>query len=169
MASIYNVNLGILAARFLNGILNKSKLISWSKCLVSPIQTIHVDFLAFRKKTNEDLSYNSQTMIFEYLLNKKFNNNLTGIWIENVSSDVPSTFIFEIEEGEPIKPIRDLSEGASDKFIYSLEEFQSVYDFIVHVPIATLDIIADPKTTAEMHAIIKKYKISGKRYTIKNY
>lgn len=172
MVTIYNVDFSLLSSRFLNIILRKLKLRAWVKCLATPIQTIHSAFLDFRIKTNEDLTFNSQTMLFEFLLNKKFNNGNLGIWIDNIASAHPVTDIFTIEEEEPIKPIYDLSELSVDvrpTFIYSIAEYATLYDFVVNVPYATLDITAEPKRLAEMKALILKYKFAGKRFTIKNY
>lgn len=160
----YLVDFILFINRILARFLRRDQRRAWLYSLLKPVEANHAVFLAFRDNVNEDMSYNNITMIFEYLLNKRFNNGNTGIWIETITNIAPPVYVgFLSEVQEPVY-VGFLSEVGHDVGIGYLNEYvDSSYDFIVHVPAA---LVFD---MAEMNAVIRKYNMSGKRYTIQTF
>jgi hypothetical protein len=160
----YLLDFVLLIKRIIPPHLRKEKREAWLYALLKPLEQAHEDFLLFRDSINEDLSYNSQTMIFEYLLNKRFNDGGTEIYITNIANNAPPVYVGYLSEGGHSLYVGYLDEIGHNINIGYLDEYiDSEYEFIVNVPVA---LVFDMD---EMHAVIKKYKLSGKRYNIVTY
>jgi hypothetical protein len=160
----YLLDFVLLIKRIIPPHLRKVKREAWLYSLLKPLEQAHEDFLLFRDKINEDLSYNSQTMIFEYLLNKRFNNGGTEIYITNIVNNAPPVFVGYLDEGGHSVFVGYLDEPGHNISIGYLNEYvDNEFEFIVNVP-ASLTFDAD-----EMNAVIRKYKLSGKRFNIVTY
>jgi hypothetical protein len=136
--------------------------LAWLYAILKPIETLHQSFLDYRDLKLDEVVYNSQTIVLEHLLNKKFTlaNNL--IYIDNVYDNVEKVYDYFLDENEEAGYDYFLSED-KDTFITYLSEDSNEYDFVVYVPNNfVLDEIL-------MRAIIKKYVLSSIRFTIKIY
>jgi len=160
---IFLVDFTLLITHLLGSFLRRIRMIAWLACLLAPVKILHADFRKFRDDKLRELSYNSQTMMFEKLLNDKFPNPANRIYIQNVNSVTVRNYIYNLSENERPLYISNLSENPKEPYIQSLIELNSDYDFIVFVPASlTFDL-------NQMNAIIRKYKLAGKRYVIKKY
>jgi len=168
MATIYDIDYNLFIRRLLPSFLRKPITLDWLTVLVSPIVFLYNDFINFRVDILRQLSYTSQTVVFEKLLNDNADNTSRRIYIENVILIVEAAFYYQLQETTPI--IDDefsymLSEGdqASDYFIETLSETLAQVDFIVHVPTDLTD-----KENFLIN-LIDRYKLAGKRYKIEYF
>jgi hypothetical protein len=155
------INIPLLINRVVHYLLHHTYVLTWVNCLCKPLSTLQEVFLSFRKQKLLELTYNSQTMIFERVLNTAF--GATGIYIENVNSSFNRNYIFQLSEEERPLYIRQLNEEENGPFINSLAEFASEFDFIVWVPVG---LVFDQ---AKMNALVNKYKLAGFRHSIQKY
>ncbi len=136
--------------------------LDWLFVLVNSLTFAFDKFTTFRDSSLKELSYNSQTIIFEKMLNDNVDNTLRRIFVDNTfdntakvhlvakGEDAP-TFLFDISEGEPATFLRDPSEFIQD------------FDFTIFVPVA----LTDQETL--VRALANKFKMSGIEYTIVFY
>ncbi len=160
---IYNLDYNILATRLLPTFLRKEVRLSFIASLLKPIKVLHQDFLTYRVKINRELSYTSQTVMFNKLLNDRFNNGGTGIYIDNTDSVLPSYYDFYVVEGQESDYIYYISETSEPFYDFSILDYNGDYDFIVNVPAS---LVYDRK---ELVAVVRKYKLAGKRFIVKEY
>ena len=143
----------------------------WLATLLTPLQTLHSVFLVYARQARKEASYNSQTAVFEFLLNERFNNSLTGIFIDNVffNLTIAQEYRFYISEssfGYPSNYWKFLNEGNTQSYsVFQNELFSFGATFIVNVPIALQNIIDEN----ELKAVIDRYRLADKTYSINYY
>lgn len=141
----------------------KQILTDWITTLVSGVKTIHAQFKALVDKIRFDLIFTSQVIYLEYLLNYKFNGGLNAILI-NDGSNASSVYAYQTSENNNLFIVSEQEFNSYiDIFLYNEAEFTSYVDFLVMVPQALTF------SRSEMTALINKYKLAGKSYTIKTY
>lgn len=160
---IYEVDFRLLVTRILGTWWRTADRIAWLVTCLAKIQALHNELLSFRAEKLRELSYNSQTHLFDRLLNDKFPNPGNRIFIQNSSSRLSRLYIYKLQENERPSYIKQLLENPTGPYIYSLTDLTNVWDFIVFVPTGL--VYDAPK----MNSLIRKYKLAGKRYTIKSY
>jgi hypothetical protein len=164
---MFNFNLDF--RKLINDILpplrRKLILLDWIYALVSPIKTIHAQFMQLISKLRYDLQFNSQVIYLEYLLNLRFNGGLNTIFIADGSTATNVYVSKQIESQDPIYIVNstELTPDYINVYVHYSGEFIGYADFIVFVPINL------QYNEAEMMALINKYKLAGKIYSIKKY
>ncbi|HEY4543614.1 MAG TPA: hypothetical protein VIG40_03125 [Tissierellaceae bacterium] len=100
------------------------------------------------------MSYNSQVVYMQKMLNDYFDPYLRRIRIENNSMDDRVLFYTEPRN----KPV------IFDTKRFFSEKWQRNYDFLVIIP---KDVILSEKEKTQMHNLIEYYKLYSKNYEIK--
>src|SRR4051812_14785581 len=108
---IYEMDFTLQVIRLLGVAWRTPDRIAWLTLAVFKIQELHAELLAFRLEKLKELSYNSQTMVFEGLLNDKFPNPGRKIYIQNRSSLGLRTYIYNLSENERTTSIYQLVEN----------------------------------------------------------
>lgn len=167
---MFNVDFNIIIQLLLPPFLRKSKNIEWLKALVKPLIDVYTIFTTYRSSTIYSLSFTGQVIYLEKLLNDTYNSGLTGIYIkdDNLMS-VP--FIFNKSEGVVNVYLYNFSESATPFYLYNQSAFISQNDFIVMVPAVIYSTLQQNNNQGlnNMTALIKLYKLAGKRFTIQSY
>jgi hypothetical protein len=141
--------------------LRKAKRIDWLLVLVSQIKSIHTQFVALATQKRFDLQFTSQVIYLEYLLNYRFNGGLNTIYIADAQNP---DYVYLWQRAENVKLyIYNRVENESKTFVYNRAEFNHYADFVVMVPALLVF------NRSEMVALINRYKIAGKIFTIKTY
>lgn len=137
----------------------KIKRISWIRDLLEPLQTLKDQiFNIYRPDVVERAKYNSQTIVLEYILNKKFDPAMKRIYIVNFLTNLIYVYIFKKSENKPTY-IYKKSE-AKPLYLFKSSEYAVDFDFIVHCPVGLAG--QDKQVRAE----IDKYKVAGVNYTV---
>lgn len=142
--------------------LRKEKNLVWLDVLVKLINDLKSVLLGFREDQLFFLAHNSQVIYLEHILNAKFNNGGSEIYIED-GNDKTKTYIFNKSEGAAITYYYNKSELKPQKYLYNRIEQTPLVAFIVKVPSI---LIFDED---EMSTLIKRLKLAGKEFTIKTY
>jgi len=157
---MYNVNFDIIIRQVLPPNKRSNSIIALLTAILKPIKYIHQLFLDYREYTVEYVSYSAQIIYLEKLLNKKFNNSLTGIYIADAIS-FDYLYLYNTAEQNPMY-VYNTSEN-HPVFMRNNIEFATTIDYIVLVP-SSVSYNQD-----EMRALINRYNNAGRRYIIQNY
>jgi hypothetical protein len=155
--SIYNINYNELARQLTPVRMRKSKHLAWLKVLLSPIILLYGAFLGFRNKILYELSFNGQVCRLEAALNDRFDNSLRRIVVKDAPiigavkfyrrAENQSVIMYRRSEDQPLNMRRR-------------SEMTGRGRFVVEAPSA---IVFDSN---EMAALINKYKLIGRGYSI---
>lgn len=156
--NIYNINWNKLVSWLIPNELFFPKVLAWCKSIVSPVSTLHGNFLAFRKQKNYELNINSQVCKLEKLLNDKFDNTFRRIYITDGELS-KKKYVFTTNEFVPL-PIYTLAEN-NPLFIYKEGEITTnTYHFIVNVPSGIR------YSNNVMISVLNTFKLPSKKYDI---
>ena len=146
------------------------KRIAWLKALVKPVINLYSDFMVYQSATIYSLSFTSQTIYLEKLLNDTFNASLTGIYIID-GIVINKTYLFHKNEGGPRQYLFHKSEHQSPIYLFHKSEFNVTVDFIIMVPATVYSQLQNNNNQGlnSMTALVNKYKLAGKRFTINSY
>ncbi|MEM6298972.1 MAG: hypothetical protein AAF740_09830 [Bacteroidota bacterium] len=165
----YAFDIGLFVWRILPIQFRKPFHFGWLMACLKPIQTLHERFLSYAQEARIDANANSQTAVFEWLLNRRFNNSGTEIYIENVylNRTLAQEYRFYITENQfPSSYWFFLSEQNAQSYsVYLSELFSRGQTFIVHVPIALQGVIDEN----ELQAVVNELKLTDKTYAINYY
>ena len=157
----YNINFKKLVRWLTPNRLRMPIMLAWLQLLVSPVVSIYVSFLAFRKQKLYELGISPLVPDIERMLRDKYDFTLRRIYIGD-AQDKPTTYLYNRQENKPIY-LRKRSE-AQPKFLYTRGESGLLQDdFIVWVP---MDIVFD---FLEMGTLIRKYILPGMRFKIQRF
>lgn len=157
--SIYDLTFIKQIRRLLPITKRKIKRISWIRDLLEPLQTLKDQiFNVYRPDVVERAKYNSQTIVLEYILNKKFDATLKRIYIVNFLTVLIYQYFYKKSENKP-NYFYKKSEG-KPFYLYKGSEYAIDFDFIVHCPVGLAG--QDKQVRAE----IEKYKVVGVNYTV---
>lgn len=147
--------------------IRREKMTAWVEALLSPLQSLHDQFVLWHTKIRYDLSFTGQQVYLEHLLNDVYDDNSRRIYIDDPSGTVIfSNFIFNKIEAQPAKYIYNKSEAQPSSFVYNKSEASvSTDDFIVYVPST---IFTNPVEIA-MKQLIDKYRAAGKKYSFQTF
>ncbi|AJA67308.1 hypothetical protein MYRA21_0064 [Myroides sp. A21] len=123
-------------------------------CFLFPIKQLHQRFVNYRKEVIQKMSYNSQVVYMQKMLNDYFDPFLRRIRIENNSIDDRVLFYTEPRN----KPVY----FGTQRFFS--DRWQRNYDFLVIIP---KDVILNDKEKTQMKNLIEYYKLYSKNYEIK--
>ena len=162
--SIYDFDIELQIKRLTPTRKRTQDVIDWVVSLVRGTKKTQEDFKAYRDDTLRTLSYNSQTLIFNKLLNDSCDPTLARIYIDNSADDLEDSYMYFIEENQEDAFCYDLSEEPfNGRYMYSIQEYRSPYDFTVNVP---TDLAGKEAT---IRSLVNFYKLAGKRYIIKYF
>lgn len=123
-------------------------------CFLFPIKQLHQRFVNYRKEVIQKMSYNSQVVYMQKMLNDYFDPFLRRIRIENNSIDDRVLFYTEARN----KPVY----FGTQRFFS--DKWQRNYDFLVIIP---KDVVLNDKEKTQMKNLIEYYKLYSKNYEIK--
>ncbi len=158
---MFNLDTNILSNRNIPNQWRKPKFKDWIKVFLSGIKSIHLEFLSFRDDTTYWLYFNGQIIYLEHVLDDQFDPINRGIYIEN-TADVQYYYLYNNIEQQPVY-LNNASENASADYLLNESEYNNVYTFIVWVPSSV------QFDEFKMRAIIDRYRLAGKTYTIQTY
>lgn len=165
----YDFDLDVYRNRNLPTFLRRTKIREWMHVLLKPGKTLYDDFKAFVTNISDEMSYNGQKIMMEYMLNKKYPAANGYIYIENLNNRLNRRYIFKREELEAAKtyiyPRSEFNALDDDKKVYISQrgELFSVINFIVWVP----DILVFDQNT--MKALVSKYTLLDKNFAIQTF
>jgi len=159
--SFFDFNIDLLTKRLLPVKKRETVHFDWLSVLLFGIKQVYNDFIAFRSETLTELSYNSQTLILQRVLNDRCDPIDRGIFIDNTFDNKVQKYIFTKAEGVPLH-IFTKAEAVTIT-LYNSFEFENDFDFIVNVPIALTD------KEDKIASITNFYKFSGVRFKIVFY
>lgn len=160
---MFGIDFEILIKRILPTTKRNAWHIDWLMSMTKGLQTLYTSFLAYREESLKQLSYNSQTLIFNKLLNDVCDNTLRRIYIDNTFDNKIRTHLFDKTENESIIYLYDKSEGKEPTYLYDTSEIGEDTDFIVFVPTELTN------KEAQVRALVNKYKLSSTQYTIEYF
>ncbi len=137
--------------------------VSWLYALLKPIEILHGVFIAYREKLLREISYTSETIVLEYLLNERFPNTGNLIYIDNSFDNIDRIYEYYLNEFQEPRYEYFLDEVVDPAFLTYLEENLTSHDFIIYVP-NTLVI-----NETLLRATVNKYKVTSIRYIVKYY
>lgn len=171
----YDFYIKKLIQRYLPWGLRSPKILAWLYVLFSAIETIKTIFLAFVPFAKKEARMNGQVIVLETYLNDKYDATQRRIKIMDnsgryfIKSDINAYIL------SSVTPL----------IIPSLNDFNFSVDFVVKTPFTGFknafiqsnlnaythpyylyNYISNNSITAEIKAVIKKYKISGKTFQI---
>ena len=127
----------------------------------------------------ERLVYNSQTIVLEALLNKKFRvpPSMDPILIDNTDDDLEQIYFYKQSEGYLGVYFMNMSEPSSiPVYLYYELEYIPEFDYIVKVPVSlpsyypptpTLAVLPDQLKLVETET--RKYNLIDKRFKVEYY
>lgn len=148
--------------------LRQPLMIDWIDSLLHPLQHTNDKLVSLANAVRYKTAFNGQIIRIEHVLNDTFDFINRGIYIED-GNVMPIAYYFNSNESNPIQAY---TWGASETnlsgqiFTFFMSELETdYYEFIVNVPI-TLGLATNDDM---LNAIIKYYKLAGKRYIINLY
>lgn len=163
MYKIFDINFSKWAILLLPTALRQSRMIAWVKVLISPIATLHYDFVQKRKKDIYRLSHNGQVCYLRKALNDKFDSEQRRIKIIS-GSKYKAQYIYT--KGEK-KPTFLGTMYLRDKSAYA----DTGVDFLVLLPLSVWNSYKTEIAIGEyrhypIEALVDYYRLASKRYKI---
>lgn len=127
---------------------------------LKPLNTLHDFFQLYVNKAAYEMAFTGQVIYLEKLLNDKFNDGGTEIYITDrvISSRL---YLYNKIEDKPPVYLHNQSEGADPLYLYNDAEYQ--LGFVIHVPSGLVT------NWNEFKWWVNKYKLKSKEYTIIEY
>ena len=161
MANNYNWNIENLIYFFMPNIKKFPKRFAWIKALLWPLNELHGFFLQYVIDKRYELDFTGQVISLERLLNDKYDDTLRRIFISSAVA-TEAYFFDEDDDFDTDIFLFDEDDSPEDTDIFLFDGFDSgVSNFTINIP---SDVVF---TEAELRALINKYKLAGKYYTIK--
>ena len=183
--SFYNVDYTMAGERLSPPFIRQPKYLAWIKSILTPLQQLRdnifntyyydggTDFTTGLTNfgLNERLKYNSQTILFEYYLNKKFNiTSAPFIYIKNFVGGLDTVYLTD-QNGDIPTYVGDSPNQVDTIFIANEDEYLPDNDFTVFVPTAVYTTLgaSNPERDAVVQIEVDKYKIIGTKNNITAY
>jgi hypothetical protein len=166
---MFNIDLNWVIQALLPPFLRKDAMVAWLTSLVSQSQYLWAKFDLFRESMLDRVSFTSQVVYLEKLLNDKFNSYPDPIFISDV---VNEDFVYLSNQAEEFEPIY-IATASEDIELYigNYSEYAGQFDFMVNVPTLLYSELTANNNALfnEMKAQINYYRLAGKRYLIQPY
>ena len=159
--NLYDVNFKRLALLLLPTFRRRPLLAALVYAAVSPLQSLHMRFMRWRRDTDYRLLHNGQVCYLRGLLNDLFDPIDRRI---TVSEEVSNIGNIVLHKREVQRAVRFPARGSGRMVVLNRRGYGGVnsYDFWVNIPIALLnEIDAD-----RVRAVVDAYKLASKRYQI---
>lgn len=164
---MYFINWIKWAFDLLPALLRQTVMLAYVRVLLFPLRYVNDNFTAFAAEATRQTHYNSQTIVLEYILNRRYGLLLAGrkIYIDNTGNHLPRLFSFYKNTGQPaLGTSYYKAAGHGPMFTsYYRSAYALEYDFTVMIPVE-VSYDAD-----EVKAIVSRYKEAGKRFNIQTY
>lgn len=121
--NFYLLDWNRLVALLLPTSLRGPKMLAWLNALVSPVKTLHAQFLVFRRESIYKIEHTPQVYSLEKVLNDEFDRILRRIYIED-GDYFEQLYLFSPPEQQPI-------------YVFEQSEDQPVYVYAPNDPDAT--------------------------------
>ena len=154
----YNINISTMCEMLIPRVLRKPRIKAFIKSIIAPIQTLNDQFNTWSLSVRRKLSYNSQVIYLEKLLNDIFDNTSRRIYVQTTNQSIDLE-LYNTEEGIVKQYISNASESSESIYIFNNDEVIS-YDFIVYIP---LDIITQ---STRVSGFVNSLKLAGIRFEI---
>lgn len=159
----YKIDYNRLVRLLLPTMLRKPIIQSFLDAMVTPVKTLYNAFNSYRKEADYKLNHNSQICYLQAVLNDSFDSDNRRIYIGDAPIEEWSRFLWKESEDRPI--MLPKNDETSDAFMLQSERFigANSLDFIVYAPNA---LNLNKNDLIKMNALIRYYKLAGKRYEI---
>jgi hypothetical protein len=137
----------------------------YMKSLLKPLQDFNDDFVVYVNETFYLTSFTGQVIYLEHILNDLYDDIDRLIFISDGNLLPLPPYIYNKIEARP-RYIYNKSEASPNKtYLYNKDEYHTSLDFIVNVPVGIYDAALDTK----IRAIVRRYKLAGKRFSIDTF
>lgn len=161
---MFNLDFEKLIRTLLPPILRNSFWIAFVFRLITRLRINYAETRTLYNQHKYELAFTSQILSMATRLNQFYGTPISGagsIYIKTQGRDRAATYIFFQNENRPNPNTIYLdSEAQVPLYCYWDSELQSDVDFIVYVPYTI------PYVPAQLAAIVNKYKLAGKRFSI---
>ncbi len=151
----YRININKYAVQLLPTHKRKPKFIAYIKVLISPIVSLHDEFLRDQAEDNHKLNHTGQICYLRNVLNDKFDNTLRRIYIGDGN-------LFDAEH--IYTSPEEIPRFLGTMFLRTRDELSDTgVDFIVFVPPEILNVLTD-QLTAQINYFkegVKRYKLEA--------
>lgn len=130
------------------------------RSLIAPIQHLYNSFYDYFAKVKYELIFDGTVIYLEHILNDTFDPTNRAIYIDD-AIDSEAVVLFNLAENNENTYLYNIAENESATILFN--ESEAFADFTVMVPQA-LTFNQD-----QMIAMVKKYKIAGKKFTIQTF
>ncbi len=160
---MFNIDFQDIIRKLLPAALRSSNLKDVLNALIKPLKNLNTTFKSWKDGVDYDLQFNGQTMYLQRVLNDQFDTVLRRIYIEDTSI-INNVYVANKSEGSVTLYLANKSEtSAPVVYLENLSEQVNQIHFKVRVPAALVF------SSIQMRALVDKYKIAGKNYTIQTY
>ena len=153
----YDLDVVSLAIESMPPVMRQPLRLALLRAMLKPVLSIQERFLAEVTRTRYLLGLSGRVIDLAHWLNDEFDRQDRRIYIEDGFPQAP-VFLYTRPEGSPLD-LYTRPEGNAVP-LYRREEFETQYDFIIHVPPALL---AEETT---IRAAANRYVSAGRRYII---
>ena len=130
------------------------------RSLIAPIEHLYISFYDFFAKVKYELIFDGTVIYFEHVLNDTFDVANRAIYIDDAIDSVP-VVLYNMAENNENTYLYNIAENESAPILFNGSETYA--DFTVMVP-QSLVFNQD-----QMIALVRKYKIAGKKFTIQTF
>lgn len=150
----YSFNVETVLSRIPASLLRKPKTMTYLFSLLTPIRVLYIEFVDWMDAINDNISFSSETLMFEYMLRQKYANDTIQV-LNNVVLNPAKKIGYVGEE------FRNGVGYDTDKYSclvgYESEMVEPTYDFEIRIPSSL------SSKQPEINALIKKYVVLGKK------
>lgn len=141
-------------------VVRKPRIVDFIYAASKPLRDVVLLFNALRDNTRYELQFNGQVIYLEHVLNDLFDPVNREIYITD-DANIEYTYIYLNGESGTNQPYIYLNSETptNQAYLATSAEQLSQYHFIVNIPATVVDLYG-------LRAIIDKYKLAGRRYSI---
>lgn len=132
------------------------------KSLLQPTKLLYDDFISYRETTLYYMSFTGQVISLEHLLNDQYDNTDRDIYIVD-TADIVYVYFWNVLENRPNHYLYNKSESKPPLYLKNRDEYISYVHFIIMIP---SDVVFNEDS---LRALVNRYKIAGKKYSIQIY
>lgn len=140
-----------------------SLLVSIVRVLLRPFKTLYTVFVAYREETLRKMTYNSQVIVLENMLNDVFDETLRRIRVITIYDILQPPYIYTAAEDEPLYVYTAAEYNANPSlqrvYLHQNNELGVIYDFIVEAAPGSLTV----EQIIRLKSLVNYYKLAGKK------
>ncbi|MBA4196593.1 MAG: hypothetical protein C0459_03470 [Chitinophaga sp.] len=149
---MFSIDYDKFLLQLLPSFLRTPKRVSYLKTLLSASKQLYQKFIIYATQKNYELEHNGQRYSIENVLNDRFDPIQRRIYNSD-GFNKDRIYIYGTIENKPL---------FLPKYIYGSDDYNDTgIDFIVWIPNA---IVLSADDVLELNALVKKYKLDGKRF-----